>query len=79
MPLFYNKIQRANPMDKEAPKKWYPVLKSVGMMNVQEVARLIADETTLNPKEAEMALAQLEKVLINALLSGQTVSIGTWG
>lgn len=40
MPLFYNKVQRANPMDKEAPKKWYPVLKSVGMMNVQEVARL---------------------------------------
>ena len=79
MPLFYNKVQRANPMDKEAPKKWFPVLKSVGMMNVQEVARLIADETTLNPKEAEMALAQLEKVLINALLSGQTVSIGTWG
>ena len=66
-------------MDKEAPKKWYPVLKSVGMMEVQEVARLIADETTLNPKEAEMALAQLEKVLVNALLSGQTVSIGTWG
>lgn len=79
MPLFYNKVQRANPMDKEAPKKWYPVLKSVGMMEVQEVARLIADETTLNPKEAEMALAQLEKVLINALLSGQTVSIGSWG
>lgn len=79
MPLFYNKIQRGNPMDKEAPKKWYPVLKSVGMMDVQEVARLIADETTLNPKEAEMALAQLEKVLINALLNGQTVSIGSWG
>lgn len=79
MPLFYNKVQRANPMDKDAPKKWYPVLKSVGMMEVQEVARQISDETTLNPKEAEMALAQLEKVLVSALLNGQTVSIGTWG
>lgn len=78
MPLFYNKVQRANPMDKDAPKKWYPVLKSVGMMEVQEVARQISDETTLNPKEAEMALAQLEKVLVSALLNGQTVSIGTW-
>lgn len=73
------KYSGANPMDKEAPKKWYPVLKSVGMMEVQEVARQISDETTLNPKEAEMALAQLEKVLISALLNGQTVSIGTWG
>ena len=79
MGLFYNKVQRANPSDPDAPKKWYPVLKSVGKMEVDEVARLIADETTLNPKEAEMALAQLEKVLINALLNGQTVSIGSWG
>lgn len=79
MPLFYNKVQRANPMDKDAPKKWYPTLKSVGMMGEKEVARKIADETTLNPKEAEMALAQLEKVLIEALLNGQTVNIGSWG
>ena len=79
MPLFYNKVQRANPMDPDAPKKWYPVLKSVGKMEFGEVARLIADETTLNPKEAEMALAQMEKGLINALLNGQTVSIGSWG
>ncbi len=79
MPLFYNKVQRANPLKKEEPKKWYPVLKSVGMMEEKEVARKISDETTLNPKEAEMALAQLEKVLIDALLNGQTVSIGSWG
>lgn len=79
MPLFYNKVQRANPLKKEEPKKWYPVLKSVGMMEEKEVARKISDETTLNPKEAEMALAQLEKVLIEALLNGQTVSIGSWG
>ena len=33
-------------------------------MKEKEVAKQIADETTLNPKEAEMAVAQLKKVLI---------------
>lgn len=79
MPLFYNKVQRVNPLKKDEPHKWYPVLKSLGLVGEKEVARQIADETTLNPKEAEMALAQLEKVLISLLLNGNTVRIGDWG
>ena len=39
----------------------------------------IAEETTLNHKEAEMALAQLEKVLIRELLSSNSVQLGDWG
>lgn len=79
MPLFYNKIQKKNPMDENAPAKWYPVLKTVGMMKEKEVAKLIADETTLNPKEAEMALSQLQKIMIRTLLNGQSVQLGDWG
>lgn len=79
MTLLYKKIQRINPLDKEAPRKWYPVLKSLGTLSEKEVAKRISDETTLNPKEAEMALAQLEKVLISGLLDGYTVKIGDWG
>lgn len=47
-------------------------------MDDKEVARLIADETTLNPKEAEMAIAQLEKVLLNLLKGGYSVKMGDW-
>ena len=39
----------------------------------------ISDETTLNRKEAEMSLDQLEKVLIRNLLSSNSVQIGDWG
>lgn len=49
------------------------------MVREKEVAKQIADETTLNPKEAEMALAQLKKVLIGILLNGQSVQLGDWG
>lgn len=79
MTLLYKKIQRVNPLKKDEPRKWYPVVKSLGTLSEKEVAKRISDETTLNPKEAEMALAQLEKVLISGLLDGYTVRIGDWG
>ena len=73
MSLLYNKVQRGNPAKPEEPKKWYLSLKSLGMVGE------IADETTLNPKEAEMALAQFEKILQRLLLDGHTVQLGDWG
>ena len=72
MAVFYNKMQRKNPSKPAEPAKWYPVLRRVEMMKEKDVERHISDETTLNPKEAEMAISQLKKVLIAALLNGQT-------
>jgi predicted histone-like DNA-binding protein len=79
MPILYNKTERGNPVNPAAPKRWYPVLKSTKMMRDREVAKLLADETTLNPKEAEMALSQLLKVVTTALLNGHTVQLGELG
>ncbi len=58
MPLFYNKVQNVNPRDPKGVRKWYSILKSVGQVDEHEVAKLVSDETTLNPKEAEMAVYQ---------------------
>jgi predicted histone-like DNA-binding protein len=79
MAIFYNKVERSNPNDASAPKKWYPVLKSTGMIKEREVAKLLAEETTLNPKEAEMAVSQLLKVVTTLLLNGNTVQLGSLG
>jgi predicted histone-like DNA-binding protein len=79
MPLFYKKVQRGNPSNPAAPKLWYPILKSIGLVKEKKLAKLLADETTLNPKEAEMSLSQLFKVIINLLLEGHTVQLGELG
>ena len=78
MAVFFNKVERALPRD-PAVKKWYAVLRRITMIKEKQVASYIADETTLNRKEAEMALAQLEKVLIRELLAGNSVQLGDWG
>ena len=59
MPILLNRIERGNPVTKT--KKWYATIKTVTQVKENAVAKQIADETTINRKEAEMAMAQLEK------------------
>ncbi|MDR3262364.1 MAG: hypothetical protein LBT78_11110 [Tannerella sp.] len=40
MPIFHNRVERGNPANPAAPKLWYPVLKSTGLVKEREVARL---------------------------------------
>jgi predicted histone-like DNA-binding protein len=79
MPIVFNKVERANPQDRTAPPKWYPALKTLKQMKEKDVAKDIAEETTLNRKEAEMTLIQLEKVLVRNLLASNSVQLGDWG
>ena len=79
MSILYNAIQRHNPNDANAPKKWYLILKRLKLRRTLDVAKAISDETTLNPKEAEMALYQLHKVLLRYLMDGNTVELGDLG
>ena len=76
--IYYNKVQRRNPQDPEGARKWYVTLKSRLQVSERELAEEIADEVTLNPKEAEMAFYQLFKVAVRALTDGKTVKLATW-
>lgn len=69
MAILVKPVQRVNPSDEDAPKKWY----------VTQVAMDLADETTLNPSEAMMAIRQLRKILLRRLLGGESVKLGNWG
>jgi predicted histone-like DNA-binding protein len=79
MPVIFKTVARGNPSNPAAPKKWYAILKSLGLITEKEVAKLMADETTLNNKEAEMALSQFEKIMLRLLLDGHSVQLGDWG
>lgn len=76
MAIIYDKVHKKNPFDRST--KWYASVKTIKQVDEHEVARLIADETTLNPYEAQMAIAQLEKVLLRLLKSGYSVRLGNW-
>ena len=77
MAIVLNRIERTNPATRV--KKWYAVVRTLVQVKESAVAKQIADETTLNRKEAEMAMAQLEKTLITNLLTSRSVQLGDWG
>ena len=79
MAIFYNVISRPNPRDRDQPPKYYALLKSVGMVGTKEIAKQMADETTLNPKEAEMAIVQLAKIARRLLMQGYTLNLEDLG
>ena len=71
-------VQRSNPNDRSIVK-WYPIQKMSQLLDENEVAEYIADETTLNPSEAMMAIRQLYKIVSRELLNGNTVKLGNLG
>ena len=79
MSILVRAIQRVNPKDVKGTRKWYPIQSTTKMVTEDEVAQLIADEVTLNPMEAAMALRQLRKVMLRLLLDGKSVRLGDWG
>lgn len=44
MSIFLKAVQRINPSEPDAPKKWYPVQYTTKMVDESEVAMLIADD-----------------------------------
>lgn len=46
MSIFLKAVQRTNPQDPKAPKRWFPVQYTTKMVDENEVAMLIADKTT---------------------------------
>lgn len=76
MAIIYDKAAKRDTINKKV--KWYASARTIKLVDEKEVARLIADETTLNPMEALMVLAQLEKVVLALLMNGYSVRIGDW-
>lgn len=79
MTILVKPVQRVNPQDVTAEKKWYPVQSTVRQVDESEVAMEIADETTLNASEALMAIRQLRKIMQRHLLNSESVQLGDWG
>ncbi|MDR1502790.1 MAG: DNA-binding protein [Prevotella sp.] len=50
MSIFYNKVERGNPMNPSAGKKWYAVLKTISQIGEKEVAKQIADGQEVDTK-----------------------------
>ena len=79
MSVLIKPIQRANPADLDAPKKWYVTQVTISQVDENQISDEMAEGTTLDSSEAMMALRQFRKVLLKHLLAGESVKMGNWG
>lgn len=76
MAIVFNKIARKNPRDKSV--KYYPSVKVVGRKTEKDLVERICRNTTLNEREAMMALAEVRQGIMDFLLDGYSVEFSDW-
>ena len=79
MSILYSKIQRVNPRNPQADRKWYLVPNRVEQKTEKEIAEALSKNTTLSRGEAVLVLDELQAVIQNSLLDGYSVQMGDWG
>lgn len=79
MSILFSKVQRVNPRDAAAPKKWYIVPNRVERKSEKEIAEALSKNTTLSRGEASLVLDELQSVILQFLLDGYSVEMGDWG
>ncbi|WP_321376023.1 HU family DNA-binding protein [uncultured Draconibacterium sp.] len=77
--LKYKLIQKSNPRDLTAPKKFYASHASSGRKTIKTISRDIEDKSSLSRGDIGNVLDNLVDQIPKYLLDGQSVSLGELG
>jgi len=77
--LKYKLIERANPRDLTAPKKWYATPVLSGKKDIRSLSTDIADISSLSRGDVSNVLTNLVERIPKELLEGNSVSLGELG
>lgn len=75
----YSLIQKVNPRDLEAPRKYYAVKQPQGDVSERELASRISRETMLGVVETSAVIEALLQAVPDLLLEGKLVRLGDFG
>lgn len=73
------KIQRVNPQDKEAPKKYYVTTANAGEIDLEKMSENISERCTLTETDVLAVLSALTVEMTKQLMEGKIVRFGTFG
>ncbi|MDR2473613.1 MAG: HU family DNA-binding protein [Tannerella sp.] len=72
-------IEKGNPSQPSAPKKWYPNAVNVGKLTVKDLAKEIAGRSSLTRGDIENVLSNFLDELPTFLKIGMSVQLGDFG
>ena len=79
MPVKYNIVERGNPTNPTAPKKFYPSIHSSGRVTTRELAERAAQMSTLTTVDMMAAIESFLAIIPGELAKGNIVELGDFG
>ncbi|MFZ5819897.1 MAG: HU family DNA-binding protein [Chloroflexota bacterium] len=79
MSVKYNVVERGNPSNPDAPKKFYPSLTSSGRKTLRQLAERVAEISTVSSVDTMANMEALLKVIPQELAAGNIVELGDFG
>jgi predicted histone-like DNA-binding protein len=79
MTVKFNIVERGNPSDREAPKKFYPSIESSGRVTTRELAERASQMSTLSTTDIVAVIESLLTIIPNELAKGNIVELGDFG
>jgi len=79
MTVKFNVVERGNPANAAAPKKFYPSIQSSGRMTLRELAKEIGAISTVSSTDTLAVLEALLTIIPKELSKGNIVELGDFG
>jgi predicted histone-like DNA-binding protein len=79
MSVKFNVVERANPRDMAAPKKFYPSIQSSGRMTLRQLSQRISQMCTVSSPDTMAVLESLLTIIPQELADGNIVELGDFG
>ena len=79
MSVKYNIVERGNPSNPAAPKKFYPSIHSSGRLTLRELAEQASDRSTLTVADIIAAVESFLAIVPKELSKGNIVELGDFG
>jgi predicted histone-like DNA-binding protein len=79
MTVKFNVVERRNPADPDAPKKYYPSIQSSGRVTTRELAEMAAERSTLSTMDMMAAIEGFLAIIPQQLSRGNIVELGDFG
>ena len=79
MTVKFNVVERGNPGDLQAPKKYYPSIQSSGRMTLRQLSTRISQMCTVSSPDTMAVLESLLTIIPQELSEGNIVELGEFG
>ncbi len=79
MTVKYNVVERGNPSNPAAPKKYYPSITSSGRKSLRQMAERISQISTVSTADTMAVLEALLTTIPQELAAGNIVELGDFG